>query len=188
MSKLAEHLHKHGEIAIIPTDTVYGVVARAADPQAVGRLYQLKHREGKPGTLVAATTDQLVELGIKRDHLKMAEALWPRALSIIIPCDQNLSYLHQGTNSLAIRIPDDSRLVKLLQQTGPLLTSSANQPGEPPSTTIAEAKVYFGDQVDWYEDGGFVNREPSTVIKIVNHSIEVIRPGAVKFDESIARP
>jgi tRNA threonylcarbamoyl adenosine modification protein (Sua5/YciO/YrdC/YwlC family) len=184
MKKLAEHLRKQGEIAIIPTDTVYGVVARAADPQAVARLYKLKHREGKPGTLVAASIDQLIELGIERHHLTTAEKLWPGAISVIIPCDQNLFYLHQGTDSLAIRIPDNSRLLELLQETGPLLTSSANQPGEPPATTVAEAEAYFGDQVDWYEDGGYLNHEPSTVIRIVNKAIEVVRLGAVKFDES----
>jgi L-threonylcarbamoyladenylate synthase len=185
MTKLAEHLRQQGEIAIIPTDTVYGVVARATDPQAVARLYKLKHREGKPGTLVAAGINQLVDLGIKHHHLTAAEKLWPGAVSVITPCGQNLFYLHQGTDSLAIRIPDDSRLLELLQQTGPLLTSSANQPGGPPATTAAEAKAYFGDQVDWYEDGGVVNREPSTVIKIVNSTIEVVRLGAVKFDESV---
>lgn len=183
MQKLAEHLRKQGEIAIIPTDTVYGVVARAADPQAVARLYKLKHREGKPGTLVAASVSQLVELGVTSDYLTTAENLWPGAVSVIVPCDQNLFYLHQGTDSLAIRIPDDARLLELVQQTGPLLTSSANQPGEPPATTIAEAKAYFGDQVDWYEDGGVVNRDPSTVVKIVNNAIEIVRLGAVKFDQ-----
>lgn len=184
MTMLAEHLHKQGEIAIIPTDTVYGVVARAIDPQAVARLYHLKRREGKPGTLVAASVNQLVDMGIERHHLAAAEELWPGAVSVITPCDQNLFYLHQGVNSLAIRIPDDSRLLELLRQTGPLLTSSANQPGEPPATTIAEAKAYFGDLVDWYEDGGFVHQEPSTVIKIVDGVIEVVRHGAVRFADS----
>lgn len=181
--KLAEHLHKQGEIAVIPTDTVYGVVARAADRKAVARLYTLKHREGKPGTLVAANINQLIAIGIERHHLITPGELWPGAVSVIIPCDQNLFYLHQGTNSLAVRIPDDSRLLKLLQRTGPLLTSSANQPGEPPATIITEAKAYFGDQVDWYEDAGFINRAPSTVIKIVDNTIQVMRLGAVKFDE-----
>ncbi len=184
MTKLAEHLQRQGEIAIIPTDTVYGVVARAADPQAVAQLYKLKHREGKPGTLVAASINQLVDIGVKRHYLTTAKELWPGAVSIIIPCGQNLRYIHQGADSLAIRIPNDPWLLELLQQTGPLLTSSANQPGEPPATTIAEAKVYFGNQVDWYEDGGLVNREPSTVIRIINNAIEVVRLGVVKFDES----
>lgn len=186
MQELVNHLRKQCEVAVIPTDTVYGVVARAADPQAVARLYKLKHREGKPGTLVAATVDQLVAMGIESRYLTKAEELWPGAVSVIVPCGQNLSYIHQGTDSLAIRIPDDQKLLALLQQTGPLLTSSANQPGEPPATTVAEARAYFGDQVDWYEDGGVVNREPSTVIKIVDNCIEVVRQGAVRFEDSSA--
>ncbi|HEV7952108.1 MAG TPA: Sua5/YciO/YrdC/YwlC family protein, partial [Candidatus Saccharimonadales bacterium] len=128
--------------------------------------------------------NQLMDLGIERHHLAKAVALWPGALSIIIPCGQNLNYIHQGTDSLAIRIPDDPWLLELLQQTGPLLTSSANQPGEPPATTIAEAQAYFGDQVEWYENGGYVNREPSTVIRFIDGDIEIVRLGAVKFNES----
>jgi tRNA A37 threonylcarbamoyladenosine synthetase subunit TsaC/SUA5/YrdC len=92
-------------------------------------------------------------------------------------------YIHQGTDSLAIRIPDDSALLELLQQTGPLLTSSANQPGQPPATTISEAKAYFGSQVDYYEDAGAVNRAPSTVVKVENDGIHVLRQGAVVFDD-----
>lgn len=181
MKDVSEQLQQPGEIAVIPTDTVYGVVARAADPQAVARLYKLKHREGKPGTLVAANIDQLINIGIDFNHLKLVEKLWPDAISVIIPCGQNLRYIHQGKHSLAVRVPDSSWLLELLQKTGPLLTSSANQPGEPPATTIDEAKTYFGDQVGWYEDGGIVNREPSTVVKVVDSKIEVIRPGAVRF-------
>ena len=181
---IASHLLTPGSIAVIPTDTVYGVVARAADPAAVSRLYELKRRENKPGTLVGANIDQLVELGIKRRYLTAVEQFWPGAVSVIIPCGPELGYLHQGKNSLAIRIPKYEWLSSLLEKTGPLVTSSANQPGEPPATTIAEAKAYFGDDVDWYEDGGEINREPSTVIQVIDDAIEVIRPGAVKIEEN----
>lgn len=184
MISLAEHLQKPGEIAIIPTDTVYGVVAQAADPKAVARLYKLKSREAKPGTIVAASIDQLVELGVKRRYLTAVEQFWPGAVSVIIPCGENLEYIHQGVGSLAFRIPDDPWLLELLKHTGPLLTSSANQPGEPPATTIEEAKAYFGDEVEWYEDGGIINREPSTVIRIIDDAIEIVRLGAVKIEES----
>jgi L-threonylcarbamoyladenylate synthase len=129
MTTLAKHLQIKGEIAIIPTDTVYGVVARASDQLAVARLYELKHREAKPGTLVAANVGQLVDMGIEREYLAAVEKYWPGAVSVIIPCNRSLAYLHQGINSLAIRIPDDVWLHDLLEQTGPLLTSSANQPG-----------------------------------------------------------
>jgi L-threonylcarbamoyladenylate synthase len=87
--------------------------------------------------------------------------------------------------SLAIRLPADKDLQELLKRTGPLLTSSANLPGESPATNIAEARQYFGDKVDFYIDGGDLsNRQPSTIIRIIDDAIEVVRPGAVKLDEA----
>lgn len=183
MDSLISHLLTPGAIAVIPTDTVYGAVARAHDPKAVQRLYELKHRENKPGTLVAASIDQLVELGIKRRYLTPVKEFWPGAVSVIIPCGPELTYLHQGKNSLAVRIPDDERLLAILTETGPLVTSSANQPRETPATTITEARRYFSDAVEWYEDGGTINRESSTVIQMVDDEIAVIRQGVVKIDE-----
>ena len=176
-------LQETGSIAVIPTDTVYGVVARAADQQSVARLYQLKHRDHKPGTVIAANIEQLVELGIKRRYLTAVAQFWPGAVSVEIPHD--IAYLNQGTGRQAFRIPDDEQLLKLLEQTGPLQTSSANQPGEPPATTVQEAQNYFGDDVDLYIDGGDLsNREPSTIIRIVDDAIDVIRQGSVHIDQA----
>jgi L-threonylcarbamoyladenylate synthase len=183
MTSLAQYLLQPGAIAVIPTDTVYGLVARAADETAVKRLYTTKNRQGKPGTLIAANIDQLVDLGFKRRYLTAVEQFWPGAVSVIIPCPE-LEYLHQGLGSLAVRIPDDPWLQKVLLEVGPLQTSSANAPGDPPATTVEEAREYFGDAVAWYEDGGVVNREPSTVIQVIDDAIEIVRQGAVKLDES----
>lgn len=180
MNNAAAILNEPGTIAVIPTDTVYGVVARAADRTAVTRIYELKHRHQKPGTLIAANIDQLVSLGIPRRYLTAVEQFWPGAVSVVIPCSPELDYLSQNKRTLAIRIPDDAALTKLLSVTGPLITSSANQPGQPPANTITEANDYFGTDVDYYQDGGdLTNRQPSTVIRIVDDAVEVLRTGAV---------
>ena len=174
-----------GEVAIIPTDTVYGLVAKAGDEAGVAKLYELKSRENKPGTLLAANIDQLVELGLKRRYLTAVEQYWPAAVSIIIPCsDPKLKYLHQGKMSLAVRIPDEKNIQKALINSGPLLSSSANLPGQQPAENIEQAKDYFGKKVDKYIDGGNLsNRQPSTIIRIVDDAVDVIRAGAVKISE-----
>jgi len=170
---------------VIPTDTVYGVVARAADPVAVTRLYHVKRRDHKPGTVIAASIDQLVELGLKRRYLTAVEQWWPAPLSVVIPCGDELTYLHQGKRSLAVRIPDNAELRAVLERTGPLLTTSANHPGKPTANTVEEARAYLGDEVDFYKDGGDLSgHEPSTVVRIIDDAIEVLREGAVKIDES----
>lgn len=174
-----------GAVGILPTDTVYGLVACASDPGAIKRLYDLKLREGKPGTIIAASIDQLVDLGLKARYLKAVEQFWPGAVSVIIPCGPELTYLHEGKFSLAVRIPGDEHLRKCLEQIGPLLTSSANHPGKPPANTIAEAREYFKDKVDFYIDGGDLSsHQPSTIIRIVDDAIEIIREGAVKIKEN----
>jgi len=173
-----------GKVGIIPTDTVYGVVCLATDKSAVERLYKLKNRSDKPGTIIAASSNQLVELGFKARYLKAVERFWPNAISIVIPCGAELSYIHQGKRSIAVRIPADLWLNRLLRQTGPLLTSSANKPGESPIATADQAITLFGDSIDFVIDGGDLSgRLPSTVIRIVDDAIEVLRSGVVNINE-----
>lgn len=181
----AKQLTQPGTVGVIPTDTVYGVVACASDQAAVQRLYDIKHREGKPGTIIAASLEQLEALGLKHRYLKAVEQYWPGALSVVIPCGPELQYLHQGKFSLAVRIPDQKELQMLLEQTGPLLTSSANHPGQPTSTTIDQARQYFADEVDFYVDGGDLSDNlPSTIIRIIDDAVEVLRQGAVHVEEA----
>lgn len=177
-----QQLITSGGVGVMPTDTVYGLVVSAKLPEAVSRLYELKDRRGKPGTILAASTDQLVELGMKRRYLVAVEQFWPGAVSVVVPCPE-LQYLHLGRNSLAVRIPDDPMLTELLAKTGPLQTSSANLTGQPTVDSIEEAKMVFGGKVDFYVNGGNLsNRLPSTIIRIDDDAVTVIRQGIVKID------
>jgi L-threonylcarbamoyladenylate synthase len=181
-SSVSTQLQKPGAVGVIPTDTVYGIVARAADQAAVKRLYGIKKRSNKPGTVIAASIEQLESLGLKHRYLKAVEQFWPGAVSVIIPVsDPELTYLHQGMLGLAVRIPKDPELQRLLKSTGPLLTSSANQPTKPTAVNIEQAKACFGDQVDFYEDGGDLSdRQVSTLIRIIDDAVEVLRQGSAK--------
>lgn len=174
-----------GAIGVIPTDTVYGLVCLASNQDVVNRLYALKKRENKPGTIIAASVEDLVELGIKARYLKPVAQYWPNPISIIIPTGFDLAHLHLGLQGLAVRIPKIAKNLQFLGETGPLLTTSANHPGEPEATTIEQAKAYFGDEVDFYVDGGDLNgRKASTVIRIVDDAVEVLRQGAVNINEA----
>lgn len=179
----------NGSIGVLPTDTLYGLVCVVSDVRAVSRLYKMKNREKKPGTIVASSIEQLVHLGIKRRYLTAVSQYWPGPISIVIPTDNPaLEYVDMDVGSLAVRVVADKGLINLLDQTGPLLTSSANMPGKNPANNMAEAQKYFGDSVDFYVDGGdFSSRKPSTLIKIIDDSIEVLRVGAVKIDSETGR-
>lgn len=167
-----------GGVGVIPTDTVYGLVASASDQSAVERFYALKHREQKPGTLIAANTDQVLALGVPSDQIEQVAPYWPNPLSAVLTVVGN-DYLHQSIGTLAMRVVADTKIRELLEQTGPLITSSANQPGQPPATTVDEAIAYFGDSVDFYVDGGQIIAEPSTIIRPSGDGIEILRQGSI---------
>ncbi len=174
-----------GMIGVIPTDTVYGLACRAMDQEAVKRLYGLKNRERKPGTVIAVNPRQLEELGIRHAYLVPVTHYWPSAISILLPVDKTkLVYLHQELQTLAVRVPEHALLSRVLDQTGPLLTTSANWPGEAPAGTIAEAEKIFNEQVDFYVDGGdLAGHLPSTLIRIIDDAVVVLRKGAVNIND-----
>ena len=172
----------NGQVGIVPCDTVYGIVCLAALPEKVAQLHILKQRAGKLGTIIAASVQQLIDMGIDKTELSAAAAYWPNPLSVVVTASPHLAYLHQDIGSLAVRIPKNDALLALLQKTGPLATTSANLADQPTVGTLQEAMVIFGEKVTFYVDGGdFSNAPASTIIRIVNHQVEVLRQGAYKL-------
>ncbi len=167
---------KNGGVGILLTDTVYGLVGSATNPEAAKRVIDTKGRKYKPGTLIAANTQQLIDLGIQREHVKAAEQFWPGPVTIVLPTKLGLEYLDLGLESLAVRVPDNQDVVALLESVGPLLTTSANRPNEPMVKNIPEAQAIFGNRLDFYVDGGHVDSPlASTIIRL---KIEILRQGA----------
>jgi L-threonylcarbamoyladenylate synthase len=173
-------LLKQGGVGVMPTDTLYGLVASASDETAIKRVYDLKGRTAsKPCIILISGFDDLPHFGttLTREQHNVLNNYWPGPVSVILPCGPlTQEYLHRGTQTLAFRIPKDARLRKFLQESGPLIAPSANPEGLPPATTAEEAKAYFGSSVDFYEDGGKRTGEPSTIITFdKNNRVVIVR-------------
>lgn len=169
-----------GGVGVLPTDTLYGLVCRAVDTEAVTKLYALKNRENKPGTVIAADAQQLKSLGLSGKHINAASVYWPGPISVLLEAGDNLQTLTQSKPELACRVVSGpSQLLNVLSATGPLLTTSANFPGEQVANNLQEAEHYFGQSIDFYVDGGDMSRNtPSTLIRITESGPEVLRAGA----------
>ncbi len=170
----------------MPTDTVYGIVARATDRAAVERLFKLRGRDRqKPFIVLVADQWQISDKTLwTPEHIRLAKRYWPGPLSLVAPAsDKTPDYLqHPQTHTVAYRVPASLGLHKLLEATGPLVAPSANLAGEPTATTLAEAERYFGDSVDGYVDGGTLEgRAASTVASVENGKVKVLRPGALRI-------
>jgi len=185
----------NGGIGVLATDTLYGLVGSALSKKAVEKIYKLRHRDSKkPLIILISSLDDLKLFNIKisAEIKKQLLKFWPGKVSIIFSCPaKKFQYLHRGTKTLAFRLPagalakeglpNKKSLISLLKKTGLLVAPSANLKGELPAKTIKEAKKYFGDKIDFYVDSGKVSGKPSTLIKIENSKIIVLRKGAVKI-------
>lgn len=159
---------KAGQVGVIPTDTIYGVVGRADTPSVVERIYQAKGRSyAKPFVILIADIQQLKELKIKvsREQNQALKKLWPGPNSAILPCrDNSMDYLNKRQKSLALRLPEPEWLCELLRLSGPLVATSANISGQPTASDINKIKRQLPG-LDFYIEGK-VNAEPSCLVRV----------------------
>lgn len=178
-NKIIELL-KSGAVGLLPSDTIYGISARALDRQAVERIHKLKGREGhKPLIVLISDIEQLVMLGLNHKHADHVKKYWPGALSIEFDAKNAPGWLHRGGFHFAVRMPDFSELRELIRKVGPIVSTSANLQGQPPAQSVAEAKKYFNELLDFYVDAGGLSGQPSTLVQIVEDKLQVVRQGAV---------
>lgn len=173
-------------LAVIPTDTLYGIVCRAQSPTAVEKLYRVRGRnEKKPCIILLENISGLNDFGIVLSEIDREALLkvWPGKVSVVFDCPSlEWTYLHRDTKTLAFRVPDDEALRNLLHRTGPLLAPSANTEGQIPAHTIEEAKKFFAQNVDIYVDGGYKDSLPSTVARLQNGIWETLRKGIIVLE------
>ncbi|MBS3903406.1 MAG: threonylcarbamoyl-AMP synthase [Anaplasmataceae bacterium] len=180
------HLISLGQIGVLLTDTIYGLVGQAFNKEAVQRIYRVRKRSPqKPCIILIGSIKDLnlFEIKLSSEEKKIIKKIWPGAVSIVFPLARgNFHYLHRGTKSLAFRLPQSVKLQKIIKKTGPLIAPSANPEGFPPAESIPEAIHYFGGKIDFYKnDGPPRAKKPSTLLKIDEKKKEVviIRSGAV---------
>ncbi len=178
--KQAADLLKAGKVGVIPTDTIYGLVASALNERAVERVYSLKGRDfTKPCIILFSNLKDLGQFNLDPTKVTTAQDYWPGPFSIILPLPRpglgKWEYLHRGKASLAFRNPKHSELQKLLERTGPLIAPSANPEGKKPAYNVQSARSYFGETVDFYVDGGELLGRPSRIISLLDDKPKQLR-------------
>lgn len=178
-------LLKAGSIGFMPADTIYGLSARALDERAVERVHTLKRRDAdKPCIVLISKPKQLGELGVLPPPKDITDKYWPGGLSIECDARSAPAWLHRGTGAFAVRLPDYPELRALIDEVGPIVSTSANLQGEPPINNVAEARQKFGESLNFYVDGGDLGaRAASTLIVIKDGRPQVVRQGALIIDD-----
>jgi L-threonylcarbamoyladenylate synthase len=177
-----------GGVAVLPTDTVYGLAARPGDADAVRAVFRAKDRpEGMHLPILAASRSQVLALGVA--FTPAAEVLarwwWPGPLTLALGFADGASRPAWLTTreEVAARIPDHDFLRALLEQTGVLVVTSANPHGAPTPRTAEDVAASLGPTVDLLVDGGRLRDVPSTLVNVRAGEPVVEREGAISRAE-----
>jgi len=172
----ARELLLSGSLAIIPTDTVYGIAADPRIPGMLDRLFEAKQRSpDKAIPFLIGSVDALDVCGAEMSPAAKALAarFWPGPLTLVVPI--------RGGRLQGFRIPAHAVALAVLNAVGcPLAVTSANRSGCPPARTAEDAARDVGDDVALVLDAGpSPGAVASSVVRAVGEDIEVLREGAV---------
>ena len=181
---------RRGELVSLPTDTVYGIAAVAADPAAVARLFAAKRRpEGTPIAVLVADSFQVRDLtGPVPDAAEaLMDRFWPGGLTVVLRRRPGLTMrLGADDTTIGVRCPAHPIPRRLAAAVGPLATTSANRHGEPTLSDAAAVDAAFGEELALVLDGGPGGDVPSTVVDCTGEEVRILREGAVSADEVAA--
>ncbi len=179
---------KTGNVAVIPTDTLYGLAANALDAVAVKKIFTIKKRPaGMAIPLLLADPMDLTDWckDIPELAWKLLETLWPGPLSVILHRSDAIPDVVTGKgDTIAVRIPDHPVPREVIRRLGaPITGTSANISGQDPPLNIDSVREHLGEQIDCFIDtGNLPMGVPSTVIDLTRPVPLVVRQGAVSFN------
>lgn len=178
---------KNDGLAVIPTDTVYGLVGDATNEEVINKIFDLKQREKeKPLLILISNLDMLnhyVE-NISKIELKIINHFWPGPLTIIFANKKNLSdTLTSGKKEIAIRMPNNRDLLDLINKLNkPIIATSANIAHKKTITSIDLLEDSIKNNIDYIYDGGYLEDIPSTIIKVSDNKVDIIREGIIAHE------
>lgn len=171
-----------GGVALLPTDTVYGLLASPQHPAAVAKIFSLKNRPtAKNLPILVADSAQITALGVQlgsRENALLSSRFIPGALTIVLPISEAPNWL-SGRQEIALRIPNDTALRQLLNETGPLLSTSANASGQATPEDVASILAQLSGAPDIVVNDGPRKSQPSTLIDCQTSPFSVLRRGAL---------
>ena len=177
---------RDARLVVMPTDTVYGVVADAFSPKGTMALRDAKGlAPTAPLTVLIRSPRQVSGLvsEIPEAGDRLMASYWPGPLTLVLPAADGLSWDVGTRTSVALRMPTDEFLLEVIADVGPLVCSAAGRPVDEPPHTVEDAREALGDHVALYVDDGVRDGAWSTIVDLTRDHALVLREGAVAGDD-----
>lgn len=173
-----------GQLAVIPTDTSYAVIADVFNPSAIALLRMAKKQTPEVSIPVATATLEMAHGVAKLSNLAsdLANVFWPGPLTLLTRSQPSLTWpISDHRTALSIRVPDSQIVNSVLSATGPVAMTGAQLAGQPAVQIVEQAVEALGQTVAVYLDAGELSHIVSSVIDATTSNLRLIRAGAISI-------
>ena len=186
MEKIKQELEKGGAV-VLPTETVYGLFAKALNEKAVDYVYQLKRRpRDKALNLNVAHLDDILNFSKNQPPYlqKLVDSFLPGPLTIILEANDKVPYwVNSDLTTVGFRMPNHPVTLELIREFGPLIGPSANISGQASGASFKEILKDFGQEVLGIEDDGFLTGQDSTILDLTGKKVKILRQGSITQED-----
>ena len=189
-----DHIEKEleaGRAVILPTETVYGIFAKALDQEAVDYIYELKRRPRKKALNLNVADEEDVRIYSKNQPsylTKLIESFLPGPLTIILQANEKVpEWIHSGMSTVGFRMPAHPKTLELIRKYGPLVGPSANLSGHASGTKYKAIVKEFDQVIPGFEDDAFLTGQDSTILDISGTKARILRPGSITKADLLAQ-
>ena len=180
-----------GRAVILPTETVYGIFAKALDQQAVDYIYELKRRPREKALNLNVADEKTIRIYSKSQPSylsKLIASFLPGPLTIILQANEKVpEWIHSGMDTVGFRIPAHPKTLELIRKFGPLVGPSANLSGYASGTKYEAIVKEFDQLVPGFEDDAFLTGQDSTILDISGSKARILRQGSITKTDLLAQ-
>ena len=190
MEKIKQELEKGGAV-VLPTETVYGLFAKALNEKSVDYVYQLKRRpRDKALNLNVAHLEDILNFSKNQPPYlqKLVDSFLPGPLTIILEANDKVpDWVNSGLMTVGFRMPSHPVTLELIREFGPLIGPSANISGQSSGVSFKEILKDFGQEVLGIEDDAFLTGQDSTIIDLSGSKVKILRQGSITREDILAK-
>ena len=181
IEKIVDVVNSSG-LVISPTDTVYGIMGDALNKESIKKVYEVKHRDySKPLILLMSSIDMIKEytLDISEDEMNLMKKFYPGCMTLLLRRNSKIDdMICNNGEYVGVRIPDNKDLLSIIEKLGrPVFSTSCNISGNDVVRSVDEIDEEIISKVDYIYDGGYIDSVSSTVVRIDNGEVVILREG-----------
>ncbi len=178
---------KRGGVVAFPTDTVYGIGVTVFSSESIEKLFIAKGRDAAkaiPVLIGDPAQLDLVAASASDAALLLAQRFWPGPLTLVVWRRPSLPTVLSPLPTVGVRMPDHPVALKLLRQSGPLATTSANLSGGLDPSSAQDVLAQLAGRIDLVLDGGLCpGGVPSTVVDCTSSDLRLLRSGPLSLED-----